>query len=69
MKLTLRSLAASSCLALAACGSSAPPEAPRAEDRRLERAVQEPLDKARAVEEQMQKQKEAQDAKLREQEG
>jgi hypothetical protein len=57
------------CLLLAACGSSAPPQPPRDEDRRLERAVQEPLDKARAVEEQMQRQKEEQDARMREQEG
>ena len=57
------------CLLLAACGSSTAPEPPREEDRRLERAVQEPLDKARAVEEQMQKQKEEQEARMREQEG
>lgn len=62
-------LVAASCLALAGCGSSAPPEPPREEDRRLERAVQEPLDKARALEEQMQQQKAERDAKLREQEG
>ena len=66
MKLTLRSLAASSCLALAACGSSAPPEAPRAEDRRLEHAVQEPLDKARAVEDQIKQEKERQDREIEE---
>ena len=61
--------AAGLCLWLAACGDAAPPEPPREADRRLERAVQEPLDKARAVEEQMQRQKEEQEARMREQEG
>ena len=56
------------CLLLSACGSAAPPEPPREEDRKLERAVQAPLDKASSVEAQIQKQKDEQDARIREQE-
>ena len=52
---------------LAGCVETPPPE-PREEDRKLERAVQEPLDKARAVEQQMQEAKERQDEEMREQE-
>ena len=54
---------------LAACTSDAPPPEPREEDRALERAVQAPQDKARAVEDELQKAKEAQDAKIQEQGG
>lgn len=61
--------AAALLLGLTACGDATPPEPAREEDRRLERAVQEPLDKARAVEDQLQQQKEEQDARMREQEG
>jgi hypothetical protein len=60
------------CLAgalLAGCVESPPPEAPREEDRQLERAVQEPLDKARAVEQQMRDARREQDEKLREEGG
>jgi hypothetical protein len=49
---------------LAACGDSAPPPTPREEDRKLERAVQEPLDRARAVQQQMQDAREQQDAEI-----
>lgn len=52
---------------LAACGSEPPP--PREQDRALERAIQEPQDKARAVEEQLEQARRAQDEKLREQGG
>lgn len=52
---------------LAGCVESPPPE-PREEDRRLERAVQEPLDKARAVEQQVQSAKDKQDEEMRAQE-
>jgi hypothetical protein len=56
------------CLALlGACSSEAPP--PREEDRALERAIQEPQDKARAVEDQLEQARRAQDEKLREQGG
>ena len=53
-------------LLLAGCVESPPPETPREEDRKLERAVQEPLDKARAVEDQMREARKQQDEKLRE---
>jgi hypothetical protein len=62
-------LALVSLLWLAACGSDDPAPPPREEDRALERAIQEPLDRARAVEEEMEKARREQDAKLREQEG
>ena len=52
---------------LGACGSEPPP--PREEDRALERAIQEPQDKARAVEDQLEQARRAQDEKLREQGG
>jgi hypothetical protein len=51
-------------LSLGACGSSAPQQAPREEDRKLERAVQEPLDRARAVQQQMQDARKQQDAEI-----
>lgn len=50
--MTLLVLVASS---LAACGKSAPPEPPREEHQALQRAIQEPLDKARAAEAELQK--------------
>lgn len=53
---------------LAACGRSEPPP-PREADRALERAIQEPQDKARAVEDQLEQARRAQDEKLREQGG
>ena len=56
-------------LALTACGSDAPPPQPREEDRALERAIQEPQDKARAVEDEVLKAKQEQDAKIEEQGG
>lgn len=43
---------------LAAC-SPPPPEAPREEHQTLQRAIQEPLDKARSVEAELQKKNEA----------
>lgn len=56
-------------LTLAACSSDAPPPAPREEDRALEKAIQAPLDKARAVEDEVMKAKQEQDAKIEEQGG
>lgn len=56
-------------LALAACGSSAPPATPREEDRKLERAVQEPLDRARAVEQQMRDARAKEDAQIEDGDG
>lgn len=56
-------------LLLAGCVETPPPDAPREEDRQLERAVQEPLDKARAVEDQMREARKQQDEKLREEGG
>ena len=50
--------------ALGACGSSAPSQTPREEDRKLERAVQEPLDRARAVEQQMRDARAKEDAEI-----
>lgn len=44
---------------LAACGGAEPPESPPDEHKALQRAIQEPLDKARAVESELQKQQEA----------
>ncbi len=44
---------------LTGCGSSETPEPAREEDKALQRAIQEPLDKARAVEDTLQKQQEA----------
>ncbi len=47
---------------LVACGSSQPPpepEPPREEHQALQRAIQEPLDRARAVEDTLQKQQES----------
>lgn len=55
-------------VALAACSQDAAPP-PREQDRALERAIQEPQDKARAVEEQLEQARRAQDEKLREQGG
>lgn len=52
IRMTLLLLVASS---LAACGKSAPPEPPRQEHQALQRAIQEPLDKARAAEADLQK--------------
>jgi len=42
-------------MGLAACGKSAPPEPPQPEHQALQRAIQEPLDKARATEAELQK--------------
>lgn len=53
---------------LVAC-SSEPPPPPREQDRALQRAIQEPQDKARAVEDAVLKAKEEQDAKMEEQGG
>ena len=44
---------------LSACGSAAPPPPEVDEHKALQRAIQEPLDKARAVEEELQKQQKA----------
>ena len=44
---------------LTACGPSEPPEPALEEHKALQRAIQEPLDKARAVEDTLQKQQEA----------
>lgn len=44
---------------LAGCGKSEPPPPPKDEHKALQRTIQEPLDKARAVEDQLQKQQEA----------
>lgn len=40
---------------LAACDKPAPPEPPQPEHQALQRAIQEPLDKARAAEAELQK--------------
>lgn len=62
-------IVSSCCFAsLLACSPSAPPP-PREQDRALERAIQEPQDKARAVEDQLEAARRAQDEKLREQGG
>jgi hypothetical protein len=55
-------------LGLTACGSDTP-EQPREEDRALQRAIQAPLDKARATEEALEKARQQQDAELKEQGG
>ncbi len=47
------------CLQLSACGDREPPPAPKEEHKALQRAIQEPIDKARAVEGELQKQQEA----------
>ena len=67
----MRMLTAALALALTACGSDAPAPAPepREEDRALERAIQAPQDKARAVEDEVMKAKQEQDAKIEEQGG
>lgn len=52
---------------LVACSSEPPP--PREQDRALQRAIQEPQDKARAVEDAVLKAKQEQDAKMEEQGG
>jgi hypothetical protein len=62
------------CLIFAlALGGCTEPPAPRTEpdasDRAMERSIQEPLERARAVEEEMRKARLEQDARLREQEG
>lgn len=44
---------------LAGCGKSQAPEPPRGEHQALQRAIQEPIDRARAVEEELQKQQDA----------
>ncbi len=46
-------------LMLTACGNSEPPPPPKDEHKALQRAIQEPLDKARAVEGQLQEQQKA----------
>ena len=56
-------------LLLAACGSDAPPPEPREQDRALQRAIQAPQDKARAVEDEVLKAKQEQDARIEEQGG
>ena len=54
-------------LLLAGCTPEAPPPPPADDDSRaLERAVQEPLDKARAVEDQVKAAKEKQDREIEE---
>lgn len=55
--------------ALAACSSEAPPPAPKAEDRALQEAIQAPLDKARAVEDDVLKAQQEQQKKIDEQGG
>lgn len=52
---------------LVACSREPPP--PREPDRALERAIQQPQDKARAVEDAVLKAKQEQDAKIEEQGG
>ncbi|MCI1728080.1 MAG: hypothetical protein LKM32_01340 [Chiayiivirga sp.] len=69
MKPLPRLLLGSATLALCACGSSAPPPEPRDEDRAMERAIHAPLDKARALDEELQKARREQDAKIEEQGG
>lgn len=55
---------------LLACSREPPPPSPpREADRALERAIQEPIDKARAVEAEVMKAKREQDAKIEEQGG
>ena len=51
---------------LAGCDPAPSPPPPQESDRALERAVQEPLDKARAVEDQVKAQKERQDREIEE---
>ena len=53
---------------LSACGSAAPPPPEADEHKALQRAIQEPLDKARAVEGELQKQQKAMHRQLDEQE-
>lgn len=65
----VRSLAALGALLLAACGSDTPPPEPREQDRALERAIQAPQDKARAVEDEVLKARQEQDARVEEQGG
>ena len=55
-------------LALSACGSTEPPP-PSDQDRELQKALQAPLDKAKAMEEEMRKARKEQDAKIQEQGG
>lgn len=49
---------------LAGCGSNEPPPPPKDEHQALQRAIQEPLDKARAVEADLQKQHDARQRQL-----
>lgn len=44
---------------LCACSQPAPPEPPREQHQELRRAIQEPIDRARAVEGELQKQQDA----------
>jgi hypothetical protein len=53
---------------LVACGRPEPPP-PSESDRTLEKAIQAPMDRARAVEEDLKKARNVQDAKLEEQGG
>lgn len=62
----LRLLCVPVLLVLAGCEPSAPPPPPREQDRALERAVQEPLDRAREVEQQMRDARKQQDEAIRE---
>lgn len=57
-------LLAAAVLALAGCGGNEPPPPPKDEHKALQRAIQEPLDKARAVEGELQKQHEAMQRQL-----
>ncbi|HMN34322.1 MAG TPA: hypothetical protein PLI44_02890 [Chiayiivirga sp.] len=49
---------------LPACGSSEPPPPPKDEHKALQRAIQEPIDRARAVEGQLQEQQKARQRQL-----
>ncbi len=44
---------------ITACGTSSPPEPPREEHKDLQRAIQQPIDRARAVQDEVQKQQES----------
>ena len=52
------------CAFLAGCGEPEPPPPPKDEHKALQRAIQEPLDKARAVEDQLQEQQKAMQRQL-----
>lgn len=53
-------------MSLTACGAPEPSEPPREQHQGLQRAIQEPLDKARAAEDALQKQQEAMQRQIEE---